>query len=117
MRGCISARLCVARLGPSDPLPAVVGAALMQTPTLKLLPTGPGRRGDATSCAWCSADANPCLETSACRYRAAEEMKAWRARDPVTRFQLWLVQQGWWSDEQDKEARAAARRWGWVGGG
>ncbi|PRW51143.1 2-oxoisovalerate dehydrogenase subunit alpha mitochondrial-like [Chlorella sorokiniana] len=43
------------------------------------------------------------------RYRAAEEMKAWRARDPVTRFQLWLVQQGWWSDEQDKEARAAAR--------
>lgn len=38
-------------------------------------------------------------------------MKAWRARDPVTRFQHWLVQQGWWSDEQDKEARAAARRW------
>lgn len=46
-----------------------------------------------------------------CRYRAAEEMKAWRARDPVTRFQHWLVQQGWWSDSQDKEARAAARRW------
>ena len=52
----------------------------------------------------------PCFNR-ACRYRAAEEMKAWRARDPVTRFQHWLVQQGWWSDEQDKEARAAARRW------
>jgi len=63
-------------------------------------------------CTWtqvANTSATPCLVLH--RYRAAEEMKAWRARDPVTRFQLWLVQQGWWSDEQDKEARAAARRW------
>lgn len=49
------------------------------------------------------------------RYRAAEEMRAWRARDPVTRFQHWLVSQGWWSDAQDTAARQAARKC--VGGG
>lgn len=49
------------------------------------------------------------------RYRAAEEMRAWRARDPVTRFQRWLVTQGWWTDEQDSAARAEARRWVWGG--
>ncbi|KAL4854263.1 2-oxoisovalerate dehydrogenase subunit alpha 2 [Chlorella vulgaris] len=44
------------------------------------------------------------------RYRAAEEMRQWRARDPVARFQRWLVDQGWWSDAQDTSARQEARR-------
>ncbi|KAL4423414.1 hypothetical protein ABPG77_009992 [Micractinium sp. CCAP 211/92] len=44
------------------------------------------------------------------RYRAAEEMRAWRARDPVARFQRWLADQGWWDDAADTAARQAARR-------
>ena len=44
------------------------------------------------------------------RYRAAEEMRAWRARDPVTRFQRWVEAQGWWDGERDRELRAGARR-------
>lgn len=44
------------------------------------------------------------------RYRAAEEMRQWRARDPVARFQRWLTDQGWWDDEADTTARQAARR-------
>ncbi|PSC75990.1 2-oxoisovalerate dehydrogenase subunit alpha 2, mitochondrial-like [Micractinium conductrix] len=44
------------------------------------------------------------------RYRAAEEMRQWRARDPVARFQRWLVDQGWWDDAADAAARQAARR-------
>jgi hypothetical protein len=38
-------------------------------------------------------------------------MRQWRARDPVTRFQRWLVEQGWWDEGRDTEARQAARRW------
>lgn len=43
------------------------------------------------------------------RYRAAEEMRAWRARDPVTRFELWLASQGWWDEAYAQEKRKAAR--------
>ena len=37
-------------------------------------------------------------------------MRAWRARDPVTRFQRWVVAQGWWDEARDAAARQAARR-------
>ena len=59
------------------------------------------------------------------RYRAAEEMRHWRARDPVTRFQLWLQGRGWWDEGRDGELRQAARKevrggkpcpWAWRGG-
>lgn len=39
-------------------------------------------------------------------------MRQWRARDPVTRFQRWLIDQGWWDDAQDTAARQEARRCG-----
>lgn len=44
------------------------------------------------------------------RYRAAEEMRAWRARDPVSRFGRWLATQGWWTQEEDAALRATVRR-------
>ncbi|KAK2077267.1 hypothetical protein QBZ16_004901 [Prototheca wickerhamii] len=43
------------------------------------------------------------------RYRSADEMKAWRARDPVTRFELWLASKGWWDEGLAQERRKAAR--------
>ena len=52
----------------------------------------------------------PCSSLCLHRYRAAEEMRAWRARDPVSRFQCWLVAQGWWEEGREVAARAAARR-------
>jgi hypothetical protein len=53
----------------------------------------------------------PCGGNHRRRYRAAEEMRRWRARDPVTRFQRWLADRGWWDDAQDTAARQEARRW------
>ena len=44
------------------------------------------------------------------RYRAAEEMRAWRARDPVSRFQRWLIKEGWWSETEEAALRQAARK-------
>lgn len=44
------------------------------------------------------------------RYRTDSEMKAWRARDPVARFARWMTAKGWWDEQQEKVARAAARR-------
>ena len=66
-------------------------------------------------CLWCLPTDRrlvPPLSQWVCRYRAAEEMRQWRARDPVTRFQRWLVDQGWWDDAQDTAVRQEARRWG-----
>lgn len=37
-------------------------------------------------------------------------MRAWRARDPVARFQRWISERGWWDEGRESEARAAARR-------
>jgi 2-oxoisovalerate dehydrogenase E1 component alpha subunit len=44
------------------------------------------------------------------RYRAAEEMRAWRARDPVGRLRAWLESKHWWDEGRDKELRAASRK-------
>ena len=44
------------------------------------------------------------------RYRTAEEMQEWRARDPVTRFQAFLDEAGWWGPEQEKSLRVAVRK-------
>lgn len=44
------------------------------------------------------------------RYRAAEEMAAWRARDPVARFERWMAVRGWWDEARGVGARKAARR-------
>jgi 2-oxoisovalerate dehydrogenase E1 component alpha subunit len=45
------------------------------------------------------------------RYRASEEMRIWRARDPVSRFQRWLVEtKGWWNGAEDAGLRQQARK-------
>lgn len=44
------------------------------------------------------------------RYRTAEEMQEWRARDPVTRFQAFLNEGGWWDPEREKALRVAVRK-------
>ena len=44
------------------------------------------------------------------RYRTAEEMQEWRARDPVTRFQAFLDEAGWWDPEKEKSLRVAVRK-------
>lgn len=37
-------------------------------------------------------------------------MQQWRARDPVTRFQNFIVAHGWWSEAQEKQLRVATRK-------
>ncbi|KAK9816866.1 hypothetical protein WJX72_006300 [[Myrmecia] bisecta] len=44
------------------------------------------------------------------RYRTTDEMKQWRARDPVMRFQRWLVQLKWWEEAQEQALRKALRK-------
>ena len=44
------------------------------------------------------------------RYREISEMKAWKARDPVSRFQVWLEGKGWWTESEESELRAEARK-------
>ncbi len=44
------------------------------------------------------------------RYRTAAEMSAWRARDPVARFQRHLASRGWWDDDRERQLRVAARK-------
>ncbi|MEH6470048.1 MAG: thiamine pyrophosphate-dependent dehydrogenase E1 component subunit alpha [Halopseudomonas sp.] len=36
-------------------------------------------------------------------YRSKEEEAKWRDRDPLLRMKNWLLQQDWWSEEQDKQ--------------
>lgn len=43
-------------------------------------------------------------------YRSAEEMRKWRARDPVSRLQRWLITQGWWDEGREAELRGKMRR-------
>ncbi|GFH15474.1 branched-chain alpha-keto acid dehydrogenase E1 component alpha chain, partial [Haematococcus lacustris] len=44
------------------------------------------------------------------RYRTADEMRAWRARDPVSRFRGWLQGRGWWDEMQEQALRVATRK-------
>jgi len=44
------------------------------------------------------------------KYRSAEEMRKWRARDPVSRLQRWLIAQGWWDEVREAELRGKMRR-------
>lgn len=44
------------------------------------------------------------------RYRTAEEMSEWRARDPATRFHNFLVSRGWWDDDRERQLRVATRK-------
>ena len=44
------------------------------------------------------------------RYREISEMQAWKARDPVTRFQIWLEDKGWWTESDETTTRGEARK-------
>lgn len=44
------------------------------------------------------------------RYRTAEEMSGWRARDPVIRFRTWMQQQGWWDERREQTVRREMRQ-------
>ena len=37
-------------------------------------------------------------------------MKVWKARDPVSRFQIWLEEKGWWSEKEETAVRSDARK-------
>ena len=45
-----------------------------------------------------------------CRYRTADEMNRWRARDPVMRFQNLLLANDWWDPQQEKDLRLSLRK-------
>ena len=57
-----------------------------------------------SSCAICE-NCSPAV-----RYRTADEMTRWRARDPVTRFQNFLLSKGWWDAKLEKELRMNLRK-------
>ncbi|KDD75894.1 dehydrogenase E1 [Helicosporidium sp. ATCC 50920] len=44
------------------------------------------------------------------RYRAADEMKAWRQRDAVTRFEGFLASKGWFDAEETAALRKSIRK-------
>ena len=43
-------------------------------------------------------------------YRSKKEEAKWRDKDPLERMKNWMQNQGWWSDEQDKELFEAERQ-------
>lgn len=50
------------------------------------------------------------VSCSVSRYRTRDEMVAWRARDPVVRFRNWIISNGWWDEEQERELRHKTRQ-------
>src|SRR5262249_18546827 len=44
------------------------------------------------------------------RYREAQEVESWRARDPVQRYRRYLEERGLWSGEDEERAQAEADR-------
>jgi 2-oxoisovalerate dehydrogenase E1 component alpha subunit len=43
-------------------------------------------------------------------YRSKEEEELWRKNDPISRFRLWLVKQGWLNEDEDKAKSDALRQ-------
>ncbi|MCE8019159.1 thiamine pyrophosphate-dependent dehydrogenase E1 component subunit alpha [Halomonas sp. MCCC 1A11036] len=43
-------------------------------------------------------------------YRSRKEEEAWREKDPILRMQRWLIDRGWWSEEEEKELQDSLRR-------
>lgn len=44
------------------------------------------------------------------RYQVEEQVVEWQARDPITRLRRFLLQQGWWSEEEDTTLEAEFTR-------
>ncbi|APE32150.1 3-methyl-2-oxobutanoate dehydrogenase [Halomonas aestuarii] len=43
-------------------------------------------------------------------YRSKKEEEAWRDKDPILRMQRWLIDLGWWSEEEEKALQESLRR-------
>lgn len=43
-------------------------------------------------------------------YRSRKEEEAWREKDPILRMQHWLIDQGWWNDDEEKALQESLRR-------
>lgn len=43
-------------------------------------------------------------------YRSKEEEDKWREKDPIERMRLWMDQQGWWSEAEEKQLLEAYRK-------
>ncbi len=43
-------------------------------------------------------------------YRSRKEEEAWREKDPISRMRAWLLDQGWWSEEEEKNLQETLRR-------
>ncbi len=43
-------------------------------------------------------------------YRSKKEEAAWREKDPILRMQHWLIDQGWWNDDEEKALQESLRR-------
>ncbi len=58
----------------------------------------------------CAPPPPPSLPCYSSRYRTSEEMRAWRARDPVARFRSWLARRGWWDEAEEAALRRGSRQ-------
>ncbi|MCG6657201.1 thiamine pyrophosphate-dependent dehydrogenase E1 component subunit alpha [Halomonas campisalis] len=43
-------------------------------------------------------------------YRSRKEEEAWREKDPILRMQRWLIDLGWWSEDEEKALQESLRR-------
>ncbi|KHN78550.1 2-oxoisovalerate dehydrogenase subunit alpha, mitochondrial [Toxocara canis] len=44
-------------------------------------------------------------------YRSADEVNAWNAKEnPITRFRTYLIDKGWWADEEEAEWKKGVRK-------
>ncbi|WP_110650793.1 thiamine pyrophosphate-dependent dehydrogenase E1 component subunit alpha [Salinicola peritrichatus] len=43
-------------------------------------------------------------------YRSKKEEEAWRKKDPLARMQRWLLDRGWWNEEEERELTETLRR-------
>lgn len=43
-------------------------------------------------------------------YRSKKEEEAWRSKDPLVRMQRWLLDRGWWREEEERELTETLRR-------
>ena len=43
-------------------------------------------------------------------YRHADEEEIWRQKDPILRMKRWLLDKGWWSDQQDHQLKTQYKK-------
>ena len=43
-------------------------------------------------------------------YRNADEEEIWRQKDPILRMKKWLLDKGWWSDQQDHQLKTQYKK-------